>query len=165
MIFILDTNVLWKTRQLERLAAAARRHGHSVEVPALAHAERLAQIRRKNRQEGKTFDPSIVEAFLKTHEIRVAPFDRELADRCAASLADRYPSPDEWHNARRQRCASRFQMAQDDAGRPCPATIDWYLHAPYDAAPFVFVTLDGGSEFTRTGAISLDAAVRRAEEP
>jgi hypothetical protein len=164
MIFVVDTNVLWKTRELVRLAAAARRHGHRVEVPALAHAERLAQLRRQKRQEGKTFDPRIVEAFLQTHGLQVAPFDEELAERCAGSLAERYRSADEWHDARKRRCASRFQMVQDDAGKTCPATIDWYLHAPYEAAPFVFVILDGGSEFAGTGSFSLDAAIRRAEE-
>jgi len=165
MIFVLDTNVLWKTRELAQLAAAAKRQGHSVEVPALAHAERLAQVRRKVHQDGKTFDAAFVEAFFQTHGLQVVPFDKALAERCAESLAQRYPEKEHWHAARRARCALRFQLPQDDAGKPCPATVDWYLYAPYEAAPFVFVTLDSGTEFAGTGAVSLDSAIRLAGEP
>lgn len=50
MIFVLDTNVLWKIQKLIRLAKAARLHGHGIEVPALAHAERLAQVRRGSKR-------------------------------------------------------------------------------------------------------------------
>jgi hypothetical protein len=163
MIFVLDTNVLWDTEKLGQLAAVARRRGHVLHVPALAWAERVAQRRR---QIGATFDPAFMEAFLLTHTLHVAPFDKALAERCAEALAERYPRKEHWYDARRARCALRFQMAQGDAGKPCPATVDWYLAAPY-ASPFVFVTLDGGTEFEGTGAISLDAAIRRAgeEEP
>lgn len=164
MIFVLDTNVLWKVQKLAKLASAARRRGHRVEIPALVHAERLAQVRRKIHEEGKAFDPSLVEAFLKTHGLVVVPFDKEVAERCAESLAERYPTRDGWHDARRTRCASRFQGVQNEAGKACPATVDWYLHAPYEAEPFVFVTLDGGGEHAGRGALSLDDAILRAEE-
>lgn len=160
MIFILDTNVLWKTAELGQLATVARRRSHRIEVPALAYAERLAQRRR---QIGAAFDPAFFDAFFLTHGLHVVPFDKALAERCAESLAQRYPKKEHWHDARRARCASRFQMAQADAGQTCPATVDWYLAAPY-AAPFVFVTLDGGSEFDGTGAVGLDSALRLAEE-
>jgi hypothetical protein len=163
MIFVLDTNVLWKIQKLIRLAKAARLHGHSIEVPALAHAERLAQVRREQTQPGKTFDPAIVEAFLLTHGLRVVPFDQAVAERCAEALAARYPDQERWHEARRARCAVRFQVVQDGTGKACPSTIDWYLQAPYLAAPYVFVTLDRGAEFDGTGAVSLDSAIELAE--
>lgn len=165
MIFVLDTNVLWHTTKIARLATAAKRGGHSIAVPALAHAERLAQVRRERHEQGKTFDPAAVEAFLLTHGLQVVPFDKELAELCAESLARRYPEKERWHDARRARCASRFQIAQEGTGKPCPATVDWYLHAPYGAAPHVFVTLDEGAEFDGTGTISLDSAIQLAQEP
>jgi predicted nucleic acid-binding protein len=160
MIFVLDTNVLWKITKLIQLASAARRHGHRVEIPVLVHAERAAQLRR---EKGAAFDPAVIEAFIKTHGLTVAPFDKEVAERCAESLAERYSSKEGWHDARRRRCEARFQMAQAAAGRPCPATIDWYLAASYTSPPFTFVTLDGNSEFEGTPAISLDSAIHLAE--
>jgi hypothetical protein len=54
MIFVIDTNVLWMTDELAQLATVARRRSHRIAVPALAYAERLAQLRR---QMGTTFDP------------------------------------------------------------------------------------------------------------
>jgi hypothetical protein len=161
MIFVLDTNVLWKMARLVRLATAARRRDHHIEIPALVHAERMAQVRR---EKGAAFDPAFIEAFLQTHQLRIAPFDQEVAERCARALAERYASIEQWHRARRERCAARFQMAQTDAGRACPATVDWYLEASYTEAPFVFVTLDGGSEFEGTEVISLDSAIQLAEQ-
>lgn len=163
MIFVLDTNVLWRIQKLIRLARAAKLRGHSVQVPALAHAERLAQVRREQQQPGKSFDPAIVEAFLLTHGLQVMPFDKALAEQCAESLAVRYPEKEHWHEARRDRCAARFQVVQDGTGKPCPSTIDWYLQAPYAAAPYVFVTLDGGAEFEGTDAVTLDRAIQLAE--
>jgi hypothetical protein len=163
MIFVLDTNVLWKTKKLGQLASAAKRRGHEVQVPALVHAERLAQVRREQQEKGTKFDAAMVESFLLTHELHVVPFDKALAERCAESLANRYPEKEHWHEARRGRCAARFQVVQVGTGKPCPSTIDWYLQAPYAAAPYVFVTLDGGTEFDGTGAVSLDAAIELAE--
>jgi hypothetical protein len=165
MIFVLDTNVLWRTAEIGRLATAAKRGGHSVAVPALAHAERLAQVRRERHEQGKTFDPAMVEAFFLTHGLEVVPFDKAVAERCAESLAGRFPKKALWHDARRSRCASRFQVAQEGTGKACPATVDWYLHAPYEGAPYVFVTLDEGVEFEGMGTIGLDSAIQRAEEP
>jgi hypothetical protein len=163
MIFVLDTNVLWKIQKIIRLSRAARLNGHRIEVPALAHAERLAQVRREQQHPGKAFDPAIVEAFLLTHGLQVVPFDKALAEQCAESLAARYPEKEHWHEARRGRCAARFQVVQDGTGKPCPSTIDWYLQAPYSAAPYVFVTLDEGAEFEGTSAVTLDTAIQLAE--
>lgn len=160
MIFVLDTNVLWKPKKLAQLASTARRHNHGIEIPALVHAERVAQLRRKK---GADFDPAIIEAFIKTHKLKVTPFDKEVAERCARSLAERYSSREEWHDARRKRCETRFQVAQSDAGRSCPATIDWYLAASYSAAEYVFVTGDGRSEFEGMQTVSLDRALQLAE--
>lgn len=160
MIFVLDTNVLWKMQKLVQLARAARQHGHRIEIPALVHAERMAQLRR---EKGAGFDPGVIEAFMMTHGLTVAAFDKEVAERCAQSLADRYSSPERWHAARRRRCESRFQLAQANAGSSCPATVDWYLSASYGAAPFVLVTLDGGPEFEGVATVGLDEAIRLAE--
>ena len=160
MIFVLDTNVLWKRERLSRLASAARRSGHEIQIPALVHAERVAQVRRER---GAAFDPAFVGAFLQTHGLQVVPFDQEVAERCAEWLAQRYPSRDDWHEARRKRCEFRFQVAATESGDSCPATVDWYLAASYTADPFVFVTLDGGAEWNGTEAVSLDQAIGLAE--
>lgn len=160
MIFVLDTNVLWKVGRVARLATLARRHGHQVTVPALAHAEHCAQLRRKH---GAGFDPETISEFLTTHEIAILPFDRPTAERAAVGLATRYPRKDDWHAARRERCAARFQVAIDQGGQTCPATVDWYLAAPYGPPDHVMVTLDEGAEFVGTGVISLDDALALAE--
>lgn len=159
MIFVLDTNVLWKVRRLEQLAIVARRNGHRVAVPALAHAERCAQLRR---EKGAAFDPETIAAFLDTHKIAILPFGRRTAERVAVALAARYPSPDAWHAARRERCAARFRVALAPGGETCPGTVDWYLAAPYGPPDHVLVTLDGGVEFAGTDVISLDEALSLA---
>jgi hypothetical protein len=160
MIFVLDTNVLWKHGRIARLATLARRNGHRVVVPALAHAERIAQLRREH---GADFDPEAIREFLTTHKIAILPFGRLTAERAAEALATRYSSPDHWHAARRERCAGRFQVVLDQGGQTCPGTVDWYLAAPYSPPDYVVVTLDGGAEFAGMDVVSLDEALALAE--
>ncbi len=163
MIFILDTNVLWKRKKIAQLAVIAKKHAHHLQVPALVHAERLAQVRRDLQKDGKTFDQRVIDALLDTHGIEVVPFDRTVAERSALVLAGMFPSPDHWHEARRERCAHRFQVAQTNTPGPvCPATIDWYLHASYATVPATFVTLDGGLDFEGMQVVDLDRAIALA---
>jgi hypothetical protein len=161
MIFVLDTNVLWKPRRVARLADVARPRGHTVAVPALAHAERVAQLRR---EKGDDFDATDIDLFIQTHHIVILPFDQPTAERAAEALATRYPKPDHWHAARRARCATRFQILQPDVGEPCPATVDWYLMASYGSAEYTVVTHDRRDEFEGMPVLGLDEAIRRAAE-
>lgn len=160
MIFVLDTNVLWDVDRIVQLATRARGNGHRVVVPALAHAERCAQVRRDM---GARFDARIVDRFLETNHIEILPFDRPTAERAAAVLATRYPGRDHWHAARRERCAGRFRVVLEQGGQPCPGTVDWYLAAPYGPPDYVVVTLDGGAEFVGMDVISLDDALALVE--
>lgn len=158
MIFVLDTNVLWQ-RDLERLTRAARARNHRVEVPALVHAERIAQVRRQKKAE---FDQAFIDAFVLTHNIQIVPFDRAAAELCASILAERYRSDQEWSDARRDRCMLRLRV-EDPGGRPCPATVDWFLHPRLHGTDAVLVTHDGGTEFEEVGTVTLSRAIELAE--
>lgn len=159
MIFVLDTSVLWR-RRVRDLAELAKKHNHKVEIPALVHAERIAQVRR---DKGRAFDLSFIDSFLKTHEVEIVSFDREIAERSAQELARRFPTPEAWHSARRQRCETRFQLASSATAPICPATIDWYISASYSDREIVLVTEDKGPEFVAPVKLSLDEAIQAAE--
>ena len=58
MVFLLDTNVLFKLGFLRELAGVCRAGGHRLLVSALAHTERVFQLRR---QHGSDFDPLIIQ--------------------------------------------------------------------------------------------------------
>lgn len=163
MIFVLDTNVLWETNGIRRLSRAIRANGFRLQVPALVHAERIAQARRKH---GDKFDMSVIHSFIETHNIEVVPFDRGAAEQYAERVATRYPDDEAWHVAKRNRCAQRFQVSAA-AGAACPATVDWFIahgHPGGDVGErVVFVTNDRGSEHVDTGSLRLTDAIVLAE--
>lgn len=158
MIFVLDTNVLWQRREISRLAKVARDRNHRLEMSALVHAERLAQLRRQI----PSFDPAFFDEFVRTHDIRVVPFDRAAAEHCASILAGRYVSDQHWSDARRRRCVLRLRV-EDPGGRPCPSTVDWFLHPELHGVDAVLVTNDGGAEFEGARAVTLNKAIELAE--
>ena len=129
----LDTNVLRSASQLITLSARARRAGYRVLVPALVHAERLAQMRREF---GHRFDISAVNAFMDTNEIAVEPFDMVEAERASCALASAFPTDDRWHDAKKAAVQGRV-----------PATTDFYIGAPLANTQHPLVSGDKGYEF------------------
>src|SRR5205085_7902275 len=118
-----DNNALWETKLVRRLADLVRQRGFRLQVPALVHAERVAQVRRSH---GASFDIAVVQAFIDTHNIEVVGFDRGCAERFVQEVCTTYPDADGWHAAKRTKCATRFRV-NADAGQVCPATVDWFI--------------------------------------
>lgn len=85
------------------LSLQCRDHGHRLCVSALVHMERVYQMRRKK---GEGFDPALVEAFIKTHEIEIIPFDRDAAEQVAQALATEFPTDDRGSEFTGVRCVS-----------------------------------------------------------
>jgi hypothetical protein len=133
----LDTNVLWSGPLLKELSRRARSAGHRVVVPALVHAERLAQMRRER---GPRFSIAAVNAFLETHEISVEPFDLAEAERASSVLASVFPTKDDWHGAKNEALKGRT-----------PATTDFFIGAPLADSKHPFVSEDRGHEFRSMG--------------
>lgn len=163
MIFVLDTNALWKIRGLARLSQAIRARGLRLQVPALVHAERVAQMRRKH---GSTFDIGFIQSFIDTHCIEVVSFDRTAAETYAERITKRYPHDSDWHAAKRERCATRFHIVAD-AGEACPATVDWFISRGHAASGelerVIVVTDDTGVEYDGADILSVDEAIAYVE--
>lgn len=148
----LDTNVLWSGRQIRALCDLARLAGHQVVVPALVHAERIAQMRRER---GSAFSEEAVESFLNTHNIRIEPFDRVDAERAANVLAVAFPTEDDWSAAKHSATSGRH-----------PATTDFFIGAPLVDAGHTFVSGDKGVEFRslKVDRITYQEALARLSE-
>lgn len=129
----LDTNVLWDPDDIKKLSRRARAGGYRVVVPALVHAERVAQMQRTF---GSRFNIAEIEAFLKTHEITIEPFGQREAECASSVLAEAFPTDDDWHEAKRQALVSRT-----------PATTDFFIGAPLVPTQHPFVSGDTGYEF------------------
>jgi predicted nucleic acid-binding protein len=161
MRFLLDSNVLFTTRFVSKLYHIARPNQHSLCVSALAHAERIAQLRR---QKGSAFNAEMVDAFIRTHEIEILAFDRNHSEAVAVTMADWHPTNAAWQDAKWRRCAEA--MGQRDTHRPatraCPATVDWFIAAHGLSARSVLVSEDSGSEFAAIRRIGRDEALEMA---
>lgn len=162
MILVLDTNALWETRAVRRLAELVRKCGFRLQVPALVHAERVAQVRRTH---GESFDIAVVQSFIDTHHIEVVGFDRACAERFAEDTWRRFPDAEKWHAAKRTKCATRFHV-NADAGVACPSTVDWFIaygHKAQGTDRVVLVTNDGGTEFDGDDVLPLSKAIELVE--
>ena len=129
MIFLLDTSVITAGR-LDALAIAASSRGNKLVVPALIHAERVFQLRRRH---GATFDAAVLHAWFENYAgvIVIEPLDAPLAETVAHSLHARYPVDNDW---RRAKCAAYHRCVGNEppagAGtRRCGAPLDLYVAA------------------------------------
>lgn len=150
----LDTNALWRIRELQELCRRARSANYVVVVPALVCAERLAQLRRKL---GASFRAQEFRDFLATNGIAVEDFDFGWAERASAALAARFTTKEKWDAAKRDALSGRT-----------PASTDFYIGAPLADETHPIVSDDTGHEFRSLGVRRItyeEAFALFAEDP
>ncbi|MCK6574385.1 hypothetical protein L6V77_25160 [Myxococcota bacterium] len=124
-------------------------------VSALAHAERIAQVRRRV---GSAFNHERLYAgLLVSKGIAVAAFDEDAAVATAEALVRRFPTNEAWQAAKRP--------APD--GVPThrvSATVDWFIAGHASPSHTIACVGDAGTEWAhivRCTAQTLDAALGR----
>jgi predicted nucleic acid-binding protein len=120
-------------------------------IAAPVYMEKLHDLRQGHRN----YDHQKIEQFLEDKQIDVMPFLEAHAEHVAGLLGELYPTPENWHEFKRQRCLSCLRLPDDLAhkapgnGKHCGATIDWLVAGHADAEGHVLVTDDRGDEFER----------------
>jgi hypothetical protein len=160
MVFLLDTNVLFKLSFLRELSGVCRAGRHRLLVSALSHTERVFQLRR---QHGSNFDPAIIQRFLDSHGIEILSFDRGEAEQVAAALGDSFDTHEAWSQAKWRRCARCTRCDAEPPTQPrCPATIDWFIARHRTGEAVFLITDDKGEEFRGVQVLRPDAALAQA---
>jgi predicted nucleic acid-binding protein len=103
----LDTTVLWRERLIAGLRATFP--GRALCVPAVAHFERVRQLRLKLRD---SFDPAEIRTFIETHDLTLVALDQQVADQIAKMA--------EWVDQNGQRWIPEWpEQRTDVAKNPC----------------------------------------------
>jgi predicted nucleic acid-binding protein len=103
----LDTTVLWRERLIAGLRATFP--GRALCVPAVAHFERVRQLRLKLRD---SFDAAEIRTFIETHDLTLVALDQQVADQIAKMA--------EWVDQHGQRWIPEWpEQRTDVAKNPC----------------------------------------------
>jgi predicted nucleic acid-binding protein len=103
----LDTTVLWRERLIAGLRATFP--GRALCVPAVAHFERVRQLRLKLRD---SFDPAEIRTFIETHDLTLVALDQQVADQIAKMA--------EWVDQHGQRWIPEWPEQRTDVAKtPC----------------------------------------------
>jgi hypothetical protein len=137
-------------------------------IAAPVYVEKVHDLRQKK---GHDYDHQKIQQFLEEKVIEVMPFLRTHADHVAGLLGELYPTTENWHEFKRQRCLSCLRLPDDLAhkatgnGKHCGATIDWLVAGHADAEGHVLITDDGGPEFQSVRRkVKLETVVKVVDE-
>ena len=148
-----DTNAVFGRRllqladQVNRLREPPTAFPVVLVIPALVHAEHLAQVRPKRAD----FSAEVAQAALISKGFgadgphRIAAFNASDAEASAAILA-RWTLTD-WPLAKQRRCAAMLGVPLPEKAGRCSATVDWFIAAQAEAQGWLLITDDGGPEF------------------
>lgn len=125
MTFWLDTQLLWATDFLEEIAPLCARRGHRLSISPVVHAERIAQIRRRNQPTGSYL------ARLEQFDIHVGSEERGHAEAAAEVLYSVYPDRDAWRRAALDMYARRLRVEPILLGKndTCTGAADPFIAA------------------------------------
>lgn len=139
MTFWLDTNMLWDTKFLEKVAPSCVIHGHILSISPLVHAERLAQIAR-----GGNSELSYRERLARFH-VRVGFEDGAHAESASTVLHAAYPTTEAWGKAALIMYARRMgpSVRHEDLVGRCSGSLDPYIAAFAVGRGHRFVSHDG----------------------
>ncbi len=120
---------------VENLRMASEPHHLEIVIPAPVHFEVLHDLRIFLREAHRAFDEDLIIQSLKNRNVRVEPFDAEVALDASAQLFRWYPGEAEWQEAKN---TSRG------------ATIDWLIATQAEARRWVLVADDKkGGEYAK----------------
>lgn len=153
-----DTNALSGPRRLFMLCDLVNQLGKGpgalvlhLYAPVIAHEEMLLHIRQELRRKGSRYDAGVISDTLNDKGIEVKDFDLEHAEGVAELLEQRFPTPDSWRTAKRERCIQCLGLTKEQAdaapGQRCSATVDWLIAGQALKAGWILVTGDKGPEF------------------
>jgi hypothetical protein len=140
-VIAVDTNVVWREGLLDLIdlvnlvnQGRAGEQQLAVRIPALVHAERLFQERRRR---GPDYDEAKPLNVLRNKGAEIVAFDKDDASRHAERLAQCFPTDADWHRAK----------------KPGGTTVDWFIATQCAARGWVLVSDDLGGEFAWCDAI------------
>jgi hypothetical protein len=176
-VVALDSNVVYGRRLLHladavnRLRDGPLRLSIQLVIPALVHAEHLAQERRRRPD----FDPAKVRAALTSKGFgvdgphHIVAFGEEDAEGYGAWSQGLFPTRAAWEEAKRRRCFEMLGLPPAASNPRCSATVDWFIAAQAEARGWWLVPDDAGPEFQelrrRCSLGTLMAALEALERP
>lgn len=153
-----DTNAIYDDRRFikfcDRLAMynlrldTARNPGIRLIISAVAHAEKLFDLKQKFQEKFKVDE---ILKGLARKNVDIQAFESRHSLETAVRLGQRYPKDVDWHKAKRARYIAALGLPADtDApatGKHCGATVDWLVGGHAQAEEAILVTNDTGPEF------------------
>jgi hypothetical protein len=115
------------------------------------------------------FDPGKIRDFMLSKGVEIVPFSQHHAEHLSSLLSERYPSSDQWHAFKRDRCLRCLGLPEETTqakgtGRSCGATVDWLIAGQADAERWLLITSDNDPEFATIRRTSMDTLLLAAEQ-
>ncbi len=143
----------------DRLRNAAPPLSLSIVVPSLVRMEGLHDLRVDRGT--RPFDAAHVVQTLRRLNASVPPFDEDAAVKASGSLHRWFPSQQDWHKAKRDRCLEVLGLPSSAApGQGGLASIDWAIAAQAEAEGWILVTADTRAEFRNVSRKMTKEALR-----
>lgn len=141
---ICDNVKQWNARLAERSLAPV-----FLVVCAVVHHEKVFHLKQRLRD---TFKPSVIIDGLKEMGIITEPYDAQHAMETGAWIGERYPTPNDWYRAKKERSLRSLGLDPittkvPASGKGCGATVDWLIIGHARAEGYVLVSDDMGPEF------------------
>ena len=141
----------------------------SLIVSALVHTEKLFDLKQELKE---TYKLEIVTQSLNSKHISVKSFEMHHAEATASIIGEQFPTPDEWHQFKRQKCIDCLGVQKTEnihgTGKKCGATVDWFIAGHASSENYLLITQDSGEEFkgikNKTDLKSLEIAIDQLTE-
>jgi hypothetical protein len=136
-------------------------------VCAVAHHEKVFHLKRRLREK---FNPDVIVKGLHAKGLTIEPYDTRHALATGAWIGERYPEPDDWYRAKKERSLRSVGLdpgavEAPGSGKGCGATVDWLIIGHARAEGCVLVSDDTGPEFAglveRVKLGTLEAALEK----
>lgn len=176
---VFDTNALFAERRFAKLCniinALKESNGYQLQivVPALAHAEKLHDLRQDR---GVDFVYEKVKDFLEEKKVKIMSFEQHHAEATAELFAKQFPDKTSWLAYKRKRCCECLSLTAPECdqkidilskNKKCSATIDWLIAGYAQAEHSILVTDDKGIEFKdvvrKTNLAKLEVALQQLQ--
>jgi hypothetical protein len=164
---------LWLDSSVLRLGAAKKRElaekaqekGVRLLVHPHIHLEMCRYYRESRRKQGKSFEASYVRSSLEQLRIEVATFvmDRDVAETWAERLDQRYPTDEEWQQAKQVSVRARLPEQTKIRAAEVPMTTDWLVALEVEEQGAFIAVGDKGEEWASLRSATPRRAMTYAE--